>query len=278
MTNDFASARRNERRKQTLSWLEVPRDVVVGLVALFVAIEAIGAFVSIPLQVVFTAFATFLALNISIFGHRTERTAGLVMAAVFTTRLITLTLPLHGVSLTTRGLLLGPVMVVMAYVATWVIGMDLLTARNREGFPLKPPLHSRTTTSILTALTGIPLGWLVYQVAPESLIIEPILGVSALGWAELLLALLVIAFGEELIFRRLVAAMVQHTANSQTPWFSGILYGSIFFASHNPMMVLLAFGAGTLWAASCERTGSLHPVIAAHSFCLIGAYMVFPAL
>ncbi len=276
-TPEPSNANTVERRRTNRSWIETPRDIVVGFTALFVIVEFIGAFGSIPAQVALLALLTFLSLNVAIFGHRTERTAGLVMSALFVTRLFTLTFPFVGTSLFTHALVIGGCMVIIAYVTTWVLGLDLSTGRSREGFPLKRPIVSRNFTAGLTTLTGVPLGWICYTImSPNQPTISPILDTAVIGWIIAGFALLLVAFGEELIFRRLVAAMVQHTAHSQTPWISGILYGSVFLATQNPAMVFTAFAAGTLWAASCERTGSIEPVAVAHGLCLVLMYLVFP--
>lgn len=266
-----------DRRRSTRSWLETPRDVVVGFTLLYLAIEFIGAFGSVPVQVALLAFASLVALNVAIFGYRTERTAGLVMSAVFTTRLVTFALPAQQISFGTRAVLLGGFMIAIAYVTSWVLGVDVRSGRAREGFPLKTPFISRRITAVLTILSGVPLGWIVFHALQLK---SPYFasGAETQGFMVFLGGLIIIGYGEELIFRRLIAAMVQHTAQSQTPWISAMVYAGAFFGTHNTLMIVVAFIAGGLWAASCERTGSLKPVVAAHTIGLLLAYAVLPAL
>lgn len=268
----------SERRAASRSWFSAPRDVVVLFTLLFVAIEGVSALTAnIPVTVALFAVGSFVALNVAIFGHRTERTAGLVMAGVFTTRLITFALPLQDVAFTTRALLLGPLMILIAIVVTRVLRIDLRSGRANEGFPLKEPFISKGFVALLTLASGPVVGWIAYQLTEPSPIHIGEDGMRAiLLWGVAILALCAVGMGEELIFRRTLAAMVQHTGNSQVPWFSATIYAATFFGTLNYQVVILAFLAGAFWAASCERTGSIELVVVAHCAALITAYGVLP--
>jgi membrane protease YdiL (CAAX protease family) len=265
-----------EERRAQRSWLQSPRNVVLIYTVMFIAIELVGAFVSIPLQTALDAFAAFSSINLAIFGYRTTRTAGLVMGALFTNRLVVLTLPITGVAPTTRIGLVGMMTVLIAYVATWVLGIDVTAGRVDEGYPLRPPLISRSFTAAITILSGFPIGWLAYRaLTPSKLAVHNFLGGPFIPWVFVIGALIVGAFGEELLYRRLVAAMVQHTGQSQTPWISATLYGSSFIATHNFSLIVLMTLAGALFAWSCERTGSIKPVVTAHA---VASILVFAIL
>lgn len=267
-----------EERRATRSWLESPRNIVLIYAAIFVLLELIGTYISIPLQTVLEAIAAFCSINAAIFGYRTKRTAGLVMGALFTNRLVILTLPIPGVSLTTRAGLVGIMTILIAYVATWVLGIDITSGRVDEGYPLRKPLISRSFTSAITVLSGFPIGWLAYRaLSPSKLVVHDFLGAPAIPWMIAIGALVIGAFGEELLYRRLVAAMVQHTGQSQTPWVSAILYGASFIATKDLAMIICMTLAGAVFAWSCERTGSIKPVVTAHAIASILVFVILPA-
>jgi membrane protease YdiL (CAAX protease family) len=264
-------------RRKLGSWTEGPRRTVLGLTILFALIELSGVLINVPIQVALTAAAAFFSVNLGIFGYRTNKTAGVVMAAVFTTRLVTLTLPAQSLSLPTRTLIVAAAMMAVSYIATWVLSVDVSSGRKDEGYPLRPPLVSRGFTSAITVLAGFPIGWLAYlALKPDQLFVSPVLGLAAIAWALAALFLSIGALAEELLYRRLVAAMVQHTGRSQTPWISAALYGAVFIGSQNVFMVLLAAAAGALWAWSCERTGSIEPVVASHMIVVLLAFVFLP--
>jgi membrane protease YdiL (CAAX protease family) len=245
--------------------------------ALFVIAEAVGAFVSIPAQAALDAIFAFGALNLSIFGFRTRRTAGLVMTALFVDRLAVLTLPTTGVAPTTRMGFMACVTIAIVYIATWVLGVDISRGRDNEGFDLRKPLVSRSFTSAITVLSGFPLGWLAYEFTkPGALVIDKVHGVTWIPWLVALSAIILGALSEELLYRRLVAAMVQHTGQSQTPWISASIYGAVFFGSQNAGMIATAFVAGAFFAWSCERTGSIKPVATAHAIVGVLVFIVLP--
>jgi membrane protease YdiL (CAAX protease family) len=267
----------SDERRAVRPWTSSPRRLVPAFCAAFVASEAIGAFVSIPLQAVADAVMAFVAVNTAIFGYRTKRTAGLVMAALFTSRLVTLTLPATHIASTTRMGLIGVLTVLVAYSATWVLGVDITGGRSDEGYALRPPIVSRSFTAALTVLSGFPIGWLAYDaLKPDRLLIQSSAGGTALPWAVVVASIAVAAIGEELLYRRLVAAMVQHTGQSQTPLFSALIYGSVFLGMHNLAMVGIMTLAGFFFAWSCERTGSIKPVVTAHIIASMLFYVVLP--
>lgn len=274
MTETSTSSSASGERRRVYSWLDDPRRTVVLYVAAFVVIEALGAYVSIALQAVLTAVAAFISVNLAIFGYRTKRTAGLVMAAIFTSRLTAITLPAAGVSIWTRTALVAITTVLVAYIATWVLGLDIASGRVDEGFPLRKPLLSRRFTTLLALLAGFPVGWAAHRLLdPDSLVVAPIAGAD-LPWLGVVGAFAIGALAEELLYRRLVAAMVQHTGQSQTPVVSGVLFGAAYLGTRNLLFVGLAFATGTLWAWTCECTGSIKGPLLGHFIVSLLTYVV----
>lgn len=272
---DKTSGERRIERK----WTDSPRNIVPIVIAVFAVIELTGVFISVPVQVALTALAAFSCVNLAIFGYRTKRTAGVVMTALFTTRLVTLALPATDISLPTRVGLVAIATIAISYVATWILSWDVNSGRMDEGFVLLPPFISKKATSVLTMLSGFPAGLLAYfLLKPHELVIQPLLGVTALAWIVAVVFLALGALGEELIYRRLVAAMVQHTGRSQAPWPSAALYAAAFIGTQNPFMVTLGFACGAVWSWSCERTGTIEPVVVAHTVATILAFVALPAL
>jgi membrane protease YdiL (CAAX protease family) len=268
----------NERRTER-KWTEAPRRTVLALVALFAFIELTGVIAGIPTQATLTALAALGCVNLAIFGYRTNRTAGVVMAAVFTTRLVALTLPATAISLPTRIGIVAVATIAIAYVATWVLSWDVNSGRMDEGFLLKPPFISKKATALLTMLSGFPAGVLTYFILkPDELVMQPLLGASIIAWGFAVAMLALGALGEELVYRRLMAAMVQHTGRSQAPWPSAALYAAAFIGTQNPLMIVVAFLSGALWSWSCERTGTIEPVVVAHTIATILALVALPAL
>jgi membrane protease YdiL (CAAX protease family) len=266
--------RRSDRR-----WTQAPRRTVLLLVAVFAFIEASGLLLGIPTQATLTAVAAFACVNLAIFGYRTNRTAGVVMAAVFTTRLVALTLPATAISVPTRVGIVAIATIAIAYVATWVLTWDVNTGRMDEGFLLKPAFINKKVTGFLTMLSGFPAGAGAYfALKPDELVMQPLFGTAALAWGLAVAMLSAGALGEELVYRRLTAAMVQHTGRSQAPWPSAALYAAAFIGTQNPLMIGVAFLSGALWSWSCERTGALEPVVVAHTIAVIVALVALPAV
>ena len=169
--------------------------------------------------------------------------------------------------------------IAISYVATWVLSWDVNAGRMDEGFILRPPLVSKRFTALLTMLSGFPAGLLAYLIlSPDELVVQPLFGAAVAAWVLAVVLLAFGALGEELVYRRLMAAMVQHTGRSQAPWPSAVLYGAAFIGTQNPFMVLLAFSCGALWSWSCERTGTIEPVVAAHIITTILAFVALPAI
>lgn len=267
----------SEERRQSRSWLSSPRRVVITYVVLFVIAEIVGAFFSVMGQAFITAGLAFFAVNQAVFGYRTKRTAGLVMATLFSSRLMTLTLPLAGVSTPTRAAIVGAAGCLVSYAAIWVLSQDVRSGRLSEGFALRPALISRRFTSALTVISGVPIGFAAHAILdPPPLLLDPIIDSASLPILIAVASLSVAALSEELLFRRLVAAMVQHTGQSQTPFISGILFAASYLATQNALFVALTFLAGTFFAWSCERTGTLKPVVAAHAMASVLVFVVLP--
>lgn len=265
-------------RRTARNWTDAPRRTVLWMIAAFAAVELSGL-ISVPVQVALTALAVLVCVNLAVFGYRTNRTAGVVMTTVFTTRLATLTIPASGISDPTRAGLSAVVMISLSYMATWILSWDINSGRMDEGFLLRPPFRSKQFTAILTMLTGFPLGLGAYFILkPDELFVEPLFGITAIAWVIAVGCLALSALGEELIFRRLVAAMVQHTGRSQAPWPAALLYGAAFIGTQNPFMVALAFVAGLVWSWSCERTGTLEPVVVAHVITTVLAFVLLPQI
>lgn len=266
-------------RRVARKWTEAPRRSVLALVSVFALIEVIGVFAGIPTQASLTALAAFGCVNLAIFGYRTNRTAGVVMTAVFTTRLVALTLPATDISLPTRVGIVAVATIAIAYVATWVLSWDVNTGRMDEGFLLKPAFIGKRVTALLTMLSGFPIGVASYFIlTPDELAMQPLLGTVVVAWGLAVFLLSLAALGEELVYRRLMAAMVQHTGRSQAPWPSAALYAAAFIGTQNPLMIALAFVSGALWSWSCERTGTIEPVVVAHTIATILAFVALPSI
>lgn len=266
-----------DRRRQR-EWWEVPRVLVPLYTVAFVLIEVLGVAVGVEAQAIAEAVAALVAVNHAVLGHRTQRTAGLVMAALFTARLTSFVLPSTTLSTPARTVVVGAVSVLTCYLAGRVLRTDIATGRADEGMPLKRPLVSASFTSAITVLSGFPMGWIGYQLlGPEKLDIHPLAGTEALPWVLAIGALLVGAIGEELLYRRMVAAMVAHTARSQTPLFSALLFGASYLGTQDIGFVALTTVAGGFFAWSCERTGSIRPTVIAHFIASVLVFVVLPA-
>ena len=259
------------------SWFDDPRRTVLFYVAAYIISGVIGAFISPIIQAILDAIFALIAVNHAVLGYRVKRTTGLVMAAIFVTRLMVVTIPATGVSLPTRTAILAFASILVAYVATWVLSHDVATGRVDEGFPLKRPFLTRGFTSVITALSGIPIGWAAYLILdPEPLHLQPLLGAEWIALAIACGCLILGALGEELIFRRLVAAMVQHTAQSQTPFISAAIFAAAYLGTRDAAFVVLAFAAGALYAWSCERTGGVKAAVASHAIANLLVFVILP--
>ena len=264
-------------RRQPKSWTDSPRRIVIAFVIAFIYAEVVGAFFSIPAQAALDAAFAFGAVNYAIFGWRTTRIAGLVMAALFTSRLLVLTLPATDIAVTTRIGIIAGLSIGLAYIATWVLSVDISSGRSNESYPLRKPLVSRSFTAAATILSGFPIGFIAYLLlTPAPLAVQDLFGSAILPWAVAVGAIGLGAFGEELLFRRLVGTMVRHAGGSQTPWISAAIYGSVFLATMNVGVIALMTAAGALFAWSCERTGSIRPVVIAHAIAGILLYVILP--
>lgn len=253
-------------RRDRIRWTKPPRRIVLTYTAAFITAEIVGLLGSINLQSILEALFAFAAVNQAVFGYRTQRTAGLVMAALFSSRLLTLALPPLNISLPTHIFIIGLAGILVAYIATWVIGQDLSSGRTEEGFPLKRPLVSKGFTALITAASSLPIAWIGHALLdPQDIPIDPLMSSATLAFVIAAGCISVGALGEELLYRRLVAAMVQHTGQSQTPFISATLFAATYLATQNVGFVILMFFAGAFFAWSCERTGSLAPVVVAHA-------------
>jgi len=240
----------------------------------FVLTEAIGAFVSIPAQAVSVGVLLVIALNQASLGYQSRRTAGVVMSVLFTSRLVALTLPLQSTSLVTRSAVVGAAVVIMVALADWVLDNDISSSRHVESFPLKDPVVFRGLTTLLTALLGVPIGFAISALLE---IDTPRIGeASLIVISGAVVALWLAAISEELLYRRLVAAMVHHTAGSRTTYISGILFAASYLGTRNVGMVILMFATGAAFAWSCERTGSIRGPVVAHGIALMLAGLVLP--
>lgn len=264
-------------RRRSRGWLETPRKAVVFYTAAFVVTEAIGAFVSLELQAVLGGLLAVLSLNFAIFGYRNQRTTGMVMAVLFSVRLFTIVVPFVDISLPARTAIVGLATVFAIYLASWVLSNDVMSTRAREGLPLKKPIVSAQFTTALVALSGIPIGFAAHELLqPDPLVMRPLLGLTALAWAVACLWLIVGALGEELLYRRLVTAMVQHTAMSQTPWISAILFAATYLGTRNAGFILLVFLTGAWFMWSCERTGRIRGPVIAHAIANLLVFVILP--
>jgi membrane protease YdiL (CAAX protease family) len=276
MSEDLSAPVVIERRRSR-SWLDVPRRTVLFYMVLFVIAELVGAYVNIVAQAALDAIFAFMAINQAVFGRRTQKTTGVVMAALFTTRLMVITLPAADVSLPTRTAMVGAASCLVAYLATWVISHDIQKGRAQEGYSLKKPLISKTFTEIVTVLSAIPIGFAAYEILePNPLFVNSLMSSTALPLVLAGAGLCIGALGEELVYRRLTAAMVQHAGQSQTPLISGILYSAAYMGTRNWAFVGLMFVVGSFFAWSCERTGSVRSVVAAHGLASLIVYLTLP--
>lgn len=264
-------------RRERRGWFADPKRTVLVYVIAYVVSGALGAFVDVTIQAVLDAIFALAAVNHAVLGYRVKRTTGLVMAAVFTTRLMVVTVPATGVSLPTRTAIVASASILVAYVATWVLSHDVSIGRTDEGFPLKRPFLTRGFTSAITVASGIPIGWAAHAIlSPSPLVLRSLHGSTALALLIAAFCLVIGALGEELIFRRLIAAMVQHTAQSQTPFISAALFAAAYLGTRNPAFIALTFVSGALYAWSCERTGSIKPAVTSHAIASLLVFVVLP--
>lgn len=277
MSDEVEVAEEPMDRRDQRGWFKDPRRTVLIYVVAYVVSGVIGAFFSMAVQAILDAIFALIAVNHAVLGYRVKRTTGLVMAAVFVTRLMVVTIPATGVSLPTRTAILGFASILVAYVATWVLSHDVATGRVDEGFPLKRPFLTRGFTSAIVAISGIPIGWAAWLILdPEPLALQPLLGTTSVALAIACAALMLGALGEELIFRRLVAAMVQHTAQSQTPFISAALFAAAYLGTRNAAFIALVFAAGAFYAWACERTGSIKAAVISHSIVNLLVFVILP--
>lgn len=258
------------------SWLSRPRLVVVLYTAAFVATELIGAYRSPLLQAVLLALLAFAAVNLAVFGRQDSRSASVVMSALFAVRLATIALPTPDVSVTTETSMVGAIACVVAALAIWSMGKQDPVSTT-DGLTLKKPFVSKNFTAAITIASGLPVGWLAQKfLDPVPLPIDPVFGSTSFPWLIAAGALILGALGEELLYRRLVAAMVQDVAKSQTPIISALLFAATYLGTRDLGFVVLALVAGAFWAWSCERTGSIKPVVVAHAIASILAFLILP--
>jgi len=261
--------------EQSTNWLTPPRLTVLAYAAAFAGAEAVGAFINIPLQAGLEAILLIIAVNHAVFGFRNRQTAGLVMSVLFASRLIAITLPSDSPSIGTRTAILAAVMIFAVSMAERVLGPDVISAGMPKRLHLKKPLVSARITTLAVAALGIPLGFAVASILDTQKIdVGPVAGVAAIGWGVLIAALVLGAAAEELVYRRLVAAMLHHTARTQAPWISGAIFAASYMGTGNAAMIGLMFVAGAIFAWSCERTGSLVGPITAHAIASVLALVV----
>lgn len=264
-------------RRRSRSWKDAPRVYVLYYTAAFVIAEAVGALAGIEYQLALDALLLVVAFNHALFGFRNSRTAAVVMTAIFTTRLATLALPVTGVSIATRTGIIAAFVILIARLAVWVLYHDVNETRSNEGFGLKKPIVSVNFTTILVILSAVPLGVGAYlALKPEPLITQSLAGSLLLAWSIVVLLFIIGALSEELVYRQLVAAMVQHTGSSQTALISGVLFAAAYFGTLNPAFIAIAFVTGCWFAWSCERTGSLQGPVVAHSLISILVFVILP--
>lgn len=264
-------------RRKPRSWKDAPRVYVLYYTAAFVVAELVGAYIGIEYQLPIYAIALITAFNHALFGFRNSRTAAVVMTAIFTTRLVTLALPVTGVSVSTRTGIVAIFMILIARLCVWVLYHDVNETRASEGFALKKPLISKSFTSIIVMVSGVPIGVLAYLLLkPEPMVTTSLMGSLLVAWTVVIALLALGALGEELVYRQLVAAMVQHTGSSQTAIFSGVMFGALYLGTLNPGFVLLAFATGCWFAWSCERTGSLQGPVVAHTIINVLVFAILP--
>lgn len=105
------------------------------------------------------------------------------------------------------------------------------------------------------ALAGVPLGLLEYAIAQPAPLVEPTSAAPLVGGA--LVALLVRACGEELLFRGVLRGAARRALGP-----AGVAFAAAVFAVQrpgfgSPLGILLSFGVGLAFGRLVERTGSL---------------------
>ena len=269
----MSTIERHQLDRPTLS----ARRLLVVFVAAFVSAEFVGAYLSIPAQAGVDAVLSLIAINVAVFARRATRTTGLVMAALFTDRLVVLTFPASDISTTTRIGIVALFTVGIAYIVSRLLGSEISDNQSDNDVAEQTPQLSSNFVSAISVLAGFPIGWLAYQfLSPAPLVIQGLFGSVALAWAVAVAAIALGAVGEELLFRRLVATMVDRAWQSRVPWVSASLYGSVFLATANIGLIALMTLAGALFAWSCQRTGSIKPVVAAHGVASLLLFVVLP--
>lgn len=124
------------------------------------------------------------------------------------------------------------------------------------------------------ALLAVPLGLAEYalvQPAPATTGALP-------AMAAALVALLAVAFAEEMLFRGVLLQAARRSIGPGGPVFGAAVFAVLHVSYGSPLTLLLAFGVGLLFSRIVERTGSILGVTLANGLGAALAYLALPHL
>jgi membrane protease YdiL (CAAX protease family) len=190
---------------------------------------------------------------------------GLVLAPLI--RIVSLAMPLAGLSPVNQHLLTSVPLAVAALAAMQVIG---LSPRD-VGLRL-----SRLPLQLAIGLLGLPIGVLVYA------ILQPAPIVPDLSWrsAVLPVAVFLVSIGllEELVFRGILQTLGQRTLGELGIGYVSVVFAALQIGYLSPPHTGLVFMVALLFAWLVARTRSILGVSLAHGLTNVVVYMLFPLL
>jgi membrane protease YdiL (CAAX protease family) len=265
---------RRLRQRLFSSTIGIPNEtktILIVYLAALISGELLTAFQDFTAGLAVHTITLFLLLiHASLISRSDARLSRLLVAMSLAPllRILSLSLPLwHFTTLEWMGIISIPL--VVACIAT----ISALKLRPRDvGLTLGPT--RRLPWQILTALAGVPLGFVEFSILRPS----PWLNDYGVGNVAIALFALVGATGlaEELIFRGILQRCATDLAGD-----AGILYVAVVFtALHTSFLswadLAFVFIVAVLFGAIVKRTGTLTGVIAAHTLVNVMLYLVLP--
>jgi membrane protease YdiL (CAAX protease family) len=199
--------------------------------------------------------------------HRAERTLAMALVLASLTRLVSLALPLGSLPQVARLAAVG---------LPFVFALAL--ARRQIGLPWRALglRRDRLLLQVMIAGGGLVLGALEYALLRPEPLAE---GLSAGAVGLIALSLIVFSgLAEELLFRGLLQWGALRIMGR---W--GLLYGSLVFAAIHlsyglPLLSVMAFAVGLLFASIVRLSGSIVGVALAHGLSNLMLFLVMPYL
>ena len=242
-----------------LSWAAYLIAIVVAeLITSLRSVEA-GVAVHLALLFVMPIHATFAPKPVQ------ALLIGLVLAPLI--RVVSLAMPLAGLSPVNQYLLTSIPLVVAILVAMQTIG---LTRREIGLRFTQPPLQ------LAIGLLGLPIGALAYAILrPQPLIAEP-------SWSSAVLPVLVFLLGvgfiEEMLFRGVLQTVARRELGEWGLWFATAVFAALHIGYLSPPFFGLVFIVGLAYAWIAMRTGSFVGVALAHGLTNVVVYLLLPLL